>query len=69
MAFLVFIALTAGARLFLEAFRGDGVIVLNGLRQAQLGALIVLLLALVALHLRAIAEIPPLPQGEHVEKT
>jgi hypothetical protein len=55
--------------LFLEAFRGDSVIVLNGLRQAQLGALIVLLLALVALHLRARAEIPPLPQGEHVEKT
>jgi len=69
MAFLVFIALTAGARLFLEAFRGDSVIVFDGLRQAQLGALIVLLLALVGLHLRARAEIPPLPQGEHVEKT
>jgi len=69
MAFLVFIALTAGARLFLEAFRGDSVIVFDGLRQAQLGALILLLLALVALHFRARAEIPPLPQGEHIEKT
>jgi prolipoprotein diacylglyceryltransferase len=53
MAFLVFTALTAGARLFLEAFRGDSVIVLNGVRQAQLGALILLLLALAGLHLRA----------------
>lgn len=66
MAFLAFIALTAGARLFLEAFRGDSVIVLTVVRQAQLGALIILLLALVGLHLRARAEMSRAPQDEGV---
>jgi phosphatidylglycerol:prolipoprotein diacylglycerol transferase len=51
--FLAWVAMAGGARLFLEAFRGDSVIVLNGLRQAQLIALPVLLLALVGLHLRS----------------
>jgi phosphatidylglycerol:prolipoprotein diacylglycerol transferase len=53
VVFLSFTILTAGARLFLEAFRGDSLIVLGGLREAQLVALAVLLLALVGLHWRA----------------
>ena len=36
--FLNFTALTAGARLFLEAFRGDGVLIFGGLRLAQVVA-------------------------------
>jgi phosphatidylglycerol:prolipoprotein diacylglycerol transferase len=40
--FLIFSALTAGARLFLEAFRGDSVLVAGGLRQAQFSAWIIL---------------------------
>ncbi len=33
--FLVFLALTAGARLFFEAFRGDSALILGGIRVAQ----------------------------------
>ncbi|GAB4262616.1 MAG: prolipoprotein diacylglyceryl transferase [Candidatus Promineifilaceae bacterium] len=44
--FLAFVALTAVSRLFLEAFRGDSVLVAGGIRQAQLAALLVLLAAL-----------------------
>lgn len=33
--FLTFIALTAGARLFFEAFRGDSTLILGGIRAAQ----------------------------------
>lgn len=44
--FLAFAALTAVSRLFLEAFRGDSVLVAGGIRQAQLAALLVLLTAL-----------------------
>ncbi len=51
--FLVWVGLTALARLALEAFRGDSLLVLGGLRQAQLVSLAVLLASLVALHLRA----------------
>ena len=50
---LGWLALTASARLFLEAFRGDSVIVLNGIREAQIVSLVVLWAALVGLHLRA----------------
>ena len=46
--FLNFIALTAGARLFLEAFRGDSTLVLGEFRLAQVVAWIVLALALFA---------------------
>ena len=46
LLFLAFVALTAVSRLFLEAFRGDSVIVAGSIRQAQLAALLVLLLAL-----------------------
>jgi phosphatidylglycerol---prolipoprotein diacylglyceryl transferase len=41
-SFLWFAALTAGARLFLEAFRGDSTFIMGGLRLAQVLAWIVL---------------------------
>jgi prolipoprotein diacylglyceryltransferase len=44
--FLLFAALTAAARLFLEAFRGDSTLILGGLRQAQVIAWAVLAAAL-----------------------
>jgi len=44
--FLLFVSLSAGARLFLEAFRGDSVIWPGGLRAAQLISIAVLLAAL-----------------------
>jgi phosphatidylglycerol:prolipoprotein diacylglycerol transferase len=44
--FLTFAALTSGARLFLEAFRGDSMLILDGLRVAQVAAWILLALSL-----------------------
>jgi phosphatidylglycerol---prolipoprotein diacylglyceryl transferase len=41
-SFLIFIALSAAARLFLESFRGDSILLAYGLRSAQLAAWIVL---------------------------
>lgn len=55
--FLSWLALAAGSRLFLEAFRGDSVIVLGTLRSAQLISLAVLAASLAALHLRARGEL------------
>lgn len=49
LLFLLFTALTAGSRLFLEAFRGDSVIILGGLRSAQIIAWIILAAALAGL--------------------
>jgi phosphatidylglycerol:prolipoprotein diacylglycerol transferase len=46
--FLLFAALTAGARLFLEAFRGDSTLIFGDLRLAQVIAWIVLAIALFA---------------------
>lgn len=40
--FLLFMVLTAGSRVFLEAFRGDSVILPGGLREAQVIALILM---------------------------
>jgi phosphatidylglycerol:prolipoprotein diacylglycerol transferase len=45
--FLNFSALTAGARLFLEAFRGDSALMFGGFRLAQVIAWIVLALVLI----------------------
>jgi phosphatidylglycerol:prolipoprotein diacylglycerol transferase len=45
-SFLLFVALAAGSRLFLEAFRGDSTLVLGGVRLAQVIAWIVLAAAL-----------------------
>jgi phosphatidylglycerol:prolipoprotein diacylglycerol transferase len=42
LIFLVFLALSAGARLFLEAFRGDSILLPNSWRLAQLSAWLVL---------------------------
>jgi Prolipoprotein diacylglyceryltransferase len=44
--FLLFVALTAGAHVFLEAFRGDSTLIFGGIRFAQLIAWIVLAFAL-----------------------
>jgi phosphatidylglycerol:prolipoprotein diacylglycerol transferase len=46
--FLTFSALTAASRLFLEAFRGDSILIIGGLRLAQVIAWIVLAVALLA---------------------
>jgi phosphatidylglycerol:prolipoprotein diacylglycerol transferase len=46
-----FVTLTAAMRLFLEAFRGDSVLLFAGIRQAQAISLIVLLGGLIALRL------------------
>jgi phosphatidylglycerol:prolipoprotein diacylglycerol transferase len=40
--FLAFVALTAGSRLFLEAFRGDSLVIFGGLRSAQIIAWLLL---------------------------
>ena len=45
-AFITFVAITAGYRLFLEAFRGDSTLIFGSIRSAQVIALIVLALAL-----------------------
>jgi phosphatidylglycerol---prolipoprotein diacylglyceryl transferase len=47
--FLAFAALTAGSRLFLEAFRGDSLVIFGGLRSAQIVAWMVLAAALTGL--------------------
>jgi len=44
--FLNFTALTAGTRLFIEAFRGDSTLVFGGFRQAQVIAWMILMMAL-----------------------
>ena len=46
--FLLFAALTAGTRLFLEAFRGDSTLIFGGIRLEQIIAWAVLVVALVA---------------------
>lgn len=46
--FLLFAALTAGARLFLDAFRGDSTLIFGGVRLAQVIAWLVLAIALFA---------------------
>ncbi len=51
--FLAWVGMAAGSRLFLEAFRGDSVIILGVLRAAQVASLAILIAAMAALHLRA----------------
>lgn len=51
--FLAWVGLASASRLFLEAFRGDSVIVLESLRLAQLLSLGVLLAAMLAIHRQA----------------
>ena len=45
-AFLIFLACTAGARLILEAFRGDSTILVGGFRSAQIIAWLILAISL-----------------------
>lgn len=47
--FLTFTTLSSGARLFLEAFRGDSSLIFNSLRVAQLAAWVVLAISLILL--------------------
>jgi prolipoprotein diacylglyceryl transferase len=49
---LLFIGLSAAMRLFLEAFRGDSVLLFAGIRQAQVASLAILLAALVMIRNR-----------------
>jgi phosphatidylglycerol:prolipoprotein diacylglycerol transferase len=49
--FLSWLAMAAAARLFLEAFRGDSVIILGSVRSAQVISLVVLMGAMLGLHI------------------
>lgn len=51
--FLAWLLMAAAVRLFLEAFRGDSIIVFGGFRQGQLLSLLLVALSLVALRIRA----------------
>ncbi len=51
--FLIWFAMTAAGRLLLEGFRGDSVIVLGGLRSAQVVSLVLLLASMACLHAQA----------------
>jgi phosphatidylglycerol:prolipoprotein diacylglycerol transferase len=55
--FLLWVSFTAGVRVLLEAWRGDSLIILGGLRAAQLTSLAILLVALAALHVLARADL------------
>lgn len=59
--FLIVAALTAGARLFLEGFRGDSVLLAGGVRAAQVWAWLALAacLALLSSRGRRAPEVPP----------
>lgn len=48
--FFAFLALSAGAHLFLEAFRGDSYLLAGGLRAAQLAAWLILAISLTAIY-------------------
>jgi phosphatidylglycerol:prolipoprotein diacylglycerol transferase len=50
--FLIFTAFTSGARVFLEAFRGDSTLIFGGLRVAQIVAWVVLAVSLFLLENR-----------------
>lgn len=54
--FLLFVALTAGARLFLEAFRGDSTLTVGGIRVAQVIAWIVLTAAFMLIEFLRVKE-------------
>lgn len=52
LLFLLFAALTAAWQVFLQAFRGDSVIILSGIKQEQLFALVLLAVIFVLLEIR-----------------
>lgn len=49
--FLAWVSLLAASQFFLEAFRGDSIIILNSLRQNQVVGLVITLSALLGMHL------------------
>ncbi len=51
--FLSWVSLAAASRLFIEAYRGDSVVILNSLRSAQMVSLGIIAVALSGLHLLA----------------
>jgi prolipoprotein diacylglyceryl transferase len=51
--FLSWISLAAASRLFIEAYRGDSVVILNSLRSAQVVSLVIIIAALSGLHILA----------------
>ena len=55
LSLLAFLALSAGARLFLESFRGDSVLLPNGWRMAQISAWLLLAACLWLIHRRIYA--------------
>ncbi|MFP3853065.1 MAG: prolipoprotein diacylglyceryl transferase [Anaerolineales bacterium] len=55
--FLLWMALASGSYLLISGFRGDSVVIFGMVRQGQLVSLALLLLAMVAVHFRARAEI------------
>jgi prolipoprotein diacylglyceryl transferase len=61
LAFGSFIALTAGARLFLEAFRGDSVLWFGTLRAAQVASLGLLLAGMAIIRRQALRATEPAP--------
>ena len=67
--FLSWLAMAAASRLFLEAFRGDSVIVFGVLRAAQLASLASLAAALVGLHVQARRALAAGPTVEQSTKT
>ena len=50
--FLTFAALTAGSQLFIQAFRGDSILILNGIKQEQVVALAALAVIFILLEYR-----------------
>jgi prolipoprotein diacylglyceryl transferase len=52
-AFLAWLLMAAVVRLFLEAFRGDSLIIFGGFRQGQLLSILLMAISLIALRLRA----------------
>ena len=62
--FLLWVSFTTGARLVLEAWRGDSTIIFGGLRLAQVVSLMILLAALAGLHILARAYLAPTGPGK-----
>jgi prolipoprotein diacylglyceryltransferase len=61
LLFPLFVALYAGARLLLEPFRADSLLLPGGIRLSQVIALVALMVALVVMRLRIIRQ--PVPPG------
>jgi phosphatidylglycerol:prolipoprotein diacylglycerol transferase len=62
--FVLFAALTAGGRIFLEAFRGDSTLLLGGFRQAQVFAWIILALCFILLEVLSKKKVPNNPEKQ-----